>query len=162
MEQLVDRLRNDVPGVDIVLIGTYNSGIPQTADLVNGMADAAVSRNVGFMNIYEAGGPRLFYVDNNYLDDDVHFNHRGGRYLGRLLFDAFETDGASLALPPTPSCEGDFNLDKATDTADLSLFLGTFGTFVQTPYTNGDMNGDQIINGADLSVLLADFGCTRP
>lgn len=59
-----------------------------------------------------------------------------------------------LTLPALPACPGDIDGDKRVTTADLTAFLGTFGTHSNC----GDMNGDGIINTVDLIRLLGTFG----
>lgn len=60
-----------------------------------------------------------------------------------------------------PGCPGDSNLDGATDSADLSIVVGAFGSAV-SPGSGGDVNGDGMVDAADLSVLISAFGCTGP
>ena len=55
---------------------------------------------MGFINLYETAGDRQFFVDNNFLDDQIHFSWAGGEYMGQFLFDAFITDGLSLVPEP--------------------------------------------------------------
>lgn len=57
-----------------------------------------------------------------------------------------------------PGCAGDVNGDGATDSADLSILIGAFGSAVP-PGTSGDVNGDGVVDAADLSVVVGDFGC---
>ncbi|MBN8644438.1 MAG: hypothetical protein J0L61_04255 [Planctomycetes bacterium] len=75
---------------------------------------------------------------------------------------AFGTTGSSPVrsqfFTPPPVCVGDLNGDNATNTADLALFLGAFGTSV-TPGTGADLNGDGNVNTADLALFLGGFGC---
>lgn len=103
---LVDRLQADVPDAQIVLVGTYDQGSPALAGLVEAMADVASNRNLGFINIYEAGGDRSVYDANGYLDDNIHFSPAGGQYVGNILYNAFVTDGASLPEPGSCSALG--------------------------------------------------------
>lgn len=63
-----------------------------------------------------------------------------------------------VAQLPSAACAGDVNGDGATDAADLSTLIGSFGMTV-APGTSGDMNGDGVVDSADLSVLVGDFGC---
>lgn len=58
----------------------------------------------------------------------------------------------------TSSCPGDVNGDGATDTADLSVLIGSFGSSV-APGIGGDLNGDGVVDAADLSVVVGGFGC---
>lgn len=52
---------------------------------------------------------------------------------------------------------GDINGDKAVNTSDLALFLGSFGTAV-VPGSNGDFNRDGVVNTLDLAFILGVFG----
>jgi hypothetical protein len=57
----------------------------------------------------------------------------------------------------TPPCPGDLNNDNAVNTADLTRFLGRFGSSVLRG-SNGDFNGDALVNTADLTYFLGRFG----
>ncbi len=86
----------------------------------------------------------------------------------RLLIGAMQDDTAAGAntgsayvyAPPPPPCFGDINSDGAVNGADLSFFLGVFGSTVEEfPLAaDADFNLDGVVNGADLSVLLGNFG----
>ena len=65
---------------------------------------------------------------------------------------------AFISVPP---CPGDINGDNQTNTADLTLLLGSFGQNVP-PGTNGDLNNDGVVNTADLTLLLGAFGTSCP
>jgi hypothetical protein len=56
--------------------------------------------------------------------------------------------------------QGDLNGDGLIGAADLSVFLGVFGTFCTTPASGcqGDFNGDGIINDTDRTILFSLFG----
>ncbi len=58
---------------------------------------------------------------------------------------------------PLPVCQGDLNADGLRDVADLTVFLGSFGSSV-TPGTSGDLNGDGAVNVFDLTRFLSVFG----
>ncbi|HRK32810.1 MAG TPA: SGNH/GDSL hydrolase family protein [Tepidisphaeraceae bacterium] len=100
VNSLVDRVQSSAPGAEIVLIGTYDQGSAALAGLVEGMADVASARGLGFINLYGTAGNAEFFNRNGYLDDGVHFSQAGGRYLGEFLYDAFVSDGASLVPEP--------------------------------------------------------------
>lgn len=102
---LVDRVQAAVPSAEVLLIGTYNQGSEPLAGLVEGMAQVAQSRGVGFINLYQAAGTPQFFQDNGYLDDGVHFSAAGGVYMGNLLYNAFVTNGRSI----DPSLPRDYN-----------------------------------------------------
>lgn len=64
----------------------------------------------------------------------------------------------AIQIRPVPDCGGDVNGDGTTDSADLSVVIGSFGEAVPAG-TSGDVNGDGVVDAADLSVLIGDFGC---
>jgi lysophospholipase L1-like esterase len=102
IDQLVTRLQAASPTARIVLIGTYNQGSSPLAGLVEGMADVALARGLGFINLYATAGSPEFFQNNGYLDDAVHFSPAGGQYMGHFLYNAFISDGWSLAPFTTP------------------------------------------------------------
>jgi microcystin-dependent protein len=57
----------------------------------------------------------------------------------------------------TPPCTCDLNFDGERNTADLTIFLGTFGFSVPAG-TLGDLNGDGLVNTQDLTIFLGRFG----
>jgi hypothetical protein len=67
----------------------------------------------------------------------------------------------AIAAVVPPACVGDLNGDNAVNTADLTRFLGRFGTTV-TPGGPGDLNFDGVVNTADLTRFLGRFGQTCP
>ncbi len=66
-----------------------------------------------------------------------------------------------VLLTVVPACIGDLNYDGFVNTADLTIFLGDFGS-PQTPYTGGDLNGDGQVNTSDLTTFLGRFGQPCP
>ncbi len=70
-----------------------------------------------------------------------------------LLLGYNPADGASVP----PPCPADLNGDNATNTADLTIMLGSFGQSVPA-HTAGDINGDGAVNTQDLAIFLARFG----
>jgi lysophospholipase L1-like esterase len=104
INELVDRLQSSAPSAEIVLIGTYDQGTPKLAQLVEGMADVAQARGVGFINLHGTAGNAAFFNSRGFLDDGVHFSSAGGEYMGNFLYNAFVTDGASLV--PEPATAG--------------------------------------------------------
>jgi len=155
MRQLVQRVRAMAPTAGIVLCASYDSGSLEIQAFSNSVYDAAIAENVGFVNLYRAGGPYEFFEDNNYLADPVHFAPAGGQYVANILNQAIISHGRSLRF-----CQGDTNQDGTVNGADLSVLLASFGDKGE-PWRSGDNNGDSVVDGADLSVLLNTFGCQR-
>jgi len=54
----------------------------------------------------------------------------------------------------TPVCAWDLNNDGVTDTADLGILIGVFGTMDAA----SDLNNDGVIDTADLGILIGHFG----
>jgi hypothetical protein len=67
----------------------------------------------------------------------------------------------TLTAPPPPACVGDLNGDNSVNTADLTSFLGQFGSIV-TPGTGADLNNDGAVNTSDLTLFLGAFGLPCP
>ncbi|MFM9957368.1 MAG: right-handed parallel beta-helix repeat-containing protein [Phycisphaerales bacterium] len=60
-----------------------------------------------------------------------------------------------------PTCPTDLDGDGQTNTADLVLFLGSFGQTV-APFVVQDLDGSGTVNTADLVVFLGGFGLPCP
>lgn len=157
-----DRLRGVLPNTEFVMVTPYDYGAGVVDGIVAAMSDVSTERGYGFINLFRAGGPRSFYDTNRYLDDGVHYSHPGGRYVGRLLYRAFVSDGATLSDPLTPYCAGDANLDNKVNGADLSMVLANFGYLMPNPYDGPDVSGDRRVDLFDLSVMFANWGCDGP
>ena len=134
LKLLVDRLRASAPGVPILFIGTYDSGSPRILPLVQAMADVAAERNLGFMDIYHAAGPKSLFDFAGFLDDGLHFSDAGGQHIANLLYQAWNTDGSALEI-----CPADINHDASADLLDFFFFFNAW-------------------DASDLSVDLSDDG----
>ncbi|MFM9956447.1 MAG: glycosyl hydrolase family 28-related protein [Phycisphaerales bacterium] len=66
----------------------------------------------------------------------------------------------SLGAP----CVGDVNSDRAVNTADLTIFLGAFGSCTGAPgyVASADFDSSGCVNTADLTSFLGRFGLTCP
>jgi len=117
MSQLVDRVQADAPEAKIVLVGTWNAGGTAIPVLVAAMQSVATQRGLGFINIFAAGGTYELYWSRGYLDG-WHFSPAGGVYVGQMMFDAFQTDGADF-------CDVHF----ITQPEPRTLYPGTAATF---------------------------------
>ncbi|MBN8645506.1 MAG: multicopper oxidase domain-containing protein [Planctomycetes bacterium] len=71
-----------------------------------------------------------------------------------------ESEQATLTV--TPPCPGDLNGDHIVNTADLTIFLGQFGSPVAIPGSGADFNADGFVNTADLTFFLGRFGQPCP
>ncbi|MFM9956593.1 MAG: chlorophyllase/cutinase-like alpha/beta fold protein [Phycisphaerales bacterium] len=60
--------------------------------------------------------------------------------------------------PPPGGCPADLDNNAQINVADLTLFLGLFGTPVTPPGGPGDINADGQVNVADLTLFLGVFG----
>lgn len=86
-------------------------------------------------------------------------NAEGGNW--RVWRWGYETEpGVPARIPPITGCPSDFNGDRDTNAADLSILLAQFGTNV-TPGTGADTNGNGVVDTGDLSALLTWFGCNE-
>ena len=65
-----------------------------------------------------------------------------------------EGDPMSAELPSQRDCNGDFNVDRVVDGADLGIMLADWGLARSV----ADINRDGLVDGADLGVLLANWG----
>jgi hypothetical protein len=103
VEQLVNRLKSDTPDAQFCLVGTYDSGSTALQVTVQGMEEAAMAEDVGFIDLYDDAGNYAFMTANGDIDPTAppHFSDAGGDYMGQFMFDAFQTDGASLVPEPT-------------------------------------------------------------
>ncbi|MBN8644701.1 MAG: hypothetical protein J0L61_05605 [Planctomycetes bacterium] len=90
----------------------------------------------------------------------------GANFVASLTFqqafvgpqDEVDTIAAHFRFVPTPICQGDLDFNGVTNTADLVLFLGAFGTNVP-PNTLGDSDCNGVVNTLDLTAFLGAFGC---
>ncbi|MFM9957342.1 MAG: M14 family zinc carboxypeptidase [Phycisphaerales bacterium] len=82
---------------------------------------------------------------------------------GNIVEAAIDDLGVRSIEPctPPPSCTGDLNGDNSVNVADLTIFLGLFGSSV-TPGAPGDFNSDGSVNVSDLTTFLGRFGATCP
>lgn len=98
LQELVNRIQGDLPNAKICLISTYDNGSSGLVPIIDATEQIAEADGLGYINLYEAGGDA---ETEGYLQDGIHTNQAGGDYYGNMLFDAFETDGASLVPEPT-------------------------------------------------------------
>lgn len=84
---------------------------------------------------------------------------------GAVAIETFSAGGGGVAfamnatVPSVPACRADLNGDGATNTADLTMFLGRFGQTASPAGSGADFNADGVVNTPDLTAFLGDFGC---
>jgi hypothetical protein len=69
----------------------------------------------------------------------------------------YQTGTVTVGPDFRANCPSDLNFNGRTDTADLVIFLGRFGTDT-LPFSGGDLTGDGRVNTPDLVKFLAKFG----
>ncbi len=151
---LVDRLEQAAGDASIVLVGTKQTALsPAGADRLEGLVEAmgrvATQRGLGFIDLFHAAGDHAFFETHGMLLDGVHFTQAGGDYMGRLMFDAFQSDGASL----TAGVGGDFNGDGLVNTQDINPFIAALGGTTPAPLY-GDLVRDGTINTQDINPFI--------
>jgi hypothetical protein len=97
LRQFITRIHSSAPGSEVILVGSYHSAASWLPGVVAGMEDVASQDGVGFINIFDAAGEYSFFQQSGYLSDGVHFTQPCAQYLGNVLFNAVQTEGASLA-----------------------------------------------------------------
>ncbi len=108
-----------------------------------------VSEDLGFIDLFHAAGDHAFFETHGMLLDGVHFTQAGGDYMGRLMFDAFWSDGASL----TAGVGGDFNGDGLVNTQDINPFIAALGGTTPAPLY-GDLVRDGAITTEDINPFV--------
>mgnify|MGYP006268876855 CR=1 FL=1 len=73
--------------------------------------------------------------------------------------DAISVTGRECDFTPPPACDGDVNLDGATDVSDFFILGGNFGVTSGAVRADGDLNGDGAVDVSDFFILGGDFGC---
>ncbi len=116
-----------------------------------------VATDAGLANVVSTGtGPGTSHVVFPAL------SYGGTYYWGVTAANGTGSTASSPAsqsfLTPPPPCQGDVNADGHTNTSDLTILLGNFGSSVP-PNTLGDLDANGTVNSADLTILLGGFGC---
>jgi len=105
-------------------------------------------------------------VDGVFMDRTAPLPHGlpSGVYTLTLSIDGGETgveaqvdiDDVEIATvgDPCDPCPTDLNSDGVTDTADLGILIGAFGSGDAV----ADINGDGVVDTADLGILIGGFG----
>ena len=163
LERLCNRLTRGVPGARLVIVSTY-----QSVDLPNAMAErmerarvVAERRGIGFVDLQFFAGSHRFFVDNDLLRDPVHFNDRGACFVGKMLFDAFETRGESMSVEVCG--DADFDNDGVVGVGDLDSYFSLLneGPCLSEECDLLDINRDAVISPEDLDALLRLMGGER-
>jgi hypothetical protein len=154
------------PGVQIGLAAftTQNFANSDAYDSAPGVGNGNFFEQIGDCPGDQDSGPNgtLGACDNGSFGT----SQPGANFVSSLTFqqafvgptDEVDTIAAHFRFTPTPVCPGDLNNDGVTNTNDLVLFLGAFGTTVP-PNTQGDSNCDGAVNTIDLTAFLGAFGC---
>ena len=100
VQRLLARYRSVKPGIQFVLVSTYDTGGPNLAGYADALNDIAQqSTDVLFLNLFQMAGS-FATLDANYLQDHVHENAAGSVYMAQntatLLHEA-------AALVPEPT-----------------------------------------------------------
>lgn len=99
---LVDRIQADVPDSKIILVAPYDLGGPDVGRIAGAMEQLAAAENLGFINLYEIAGSHAFFQQSGFLNDGIHFTDAGGEYVGGILANAIENNGAATATAALP------------------------------------------------------------
>ncbi|MBN8645077.1 MAG: DUF4082 domain-containing protein [Planctomycetes bacterium] len=128
--------------------------------------------SVGWPSIADVFQPGdFFYCANNAINPtfDPRITFTQVRFSGVLNVFPNQVTSANLNLlaacsfrvAPVPPCAGDLNGDRAVTTADLTVFLGQFGTGVPLG-TGADFVPTGLVDTADLAFFLGRFGTACP
>lgn len=102
MQDLINRYEADDPGIQFVLVSSYDTGSPTLADYANDLYQLSQENsNVLFLNLYQAAGS-FSMLDANYLEDHIHPNAAGNAYFSALSNTLLE-DAAGAAAAPEPA-----------------------------------------------------------
>lgn len=133
------------------------------------LTDTGFNFDVGFqgsLGEVAVSGAQMFVSDRDTISDGVmglrSFTVGANGSLtqnGAMQSTAGSGPSSIQTFVPPPACAGDINGDGVTNTLDLTILLGAFGTSVP-PGTSGDFDSSGFVNTADLTVLLGDFGCS--
>lgn len=148
ISSLVERVQAASPGAKIVLVGTYDQGSPRLPALAYAMGDVAAARGLGYINLYDAAGPRAYFDWYGLLADQVHFNAAGGAYIGNLFYQAFKTDGANLTI-----AKSDINRDGMVDLGDLLVFFNAF----DADHALADLDRSTVVDLGDFLDFFNDY-----
>jgi hypothetical protein len=91
-------------------------------------------------------------ISGNTFTDTTFTEPVQNRYGG-----TYQTGTVTVGPDFRANCPSDLNFNGRTDTADLVIFLGRFGTDT-LPFSAGDLTGDGRVNTPDLVKFLAKFG----
>ncbi|MFM9956801.1 MAG: hypothetical protein ACKVZJ_01885 [Phycisphaerales bacterium] len=148
-------------GIPIADLAPWNgtTGSIKMMLFVNGQAhDFASNQVLGPYCGNDLGEPR-----------NINFTTIPGNQFFELVYNAgtqtYTNAVAQIAVctpPPPPSCKGDLNNDGLRNTADLTGFLGAFGSTVPPQNPNADFNNDGFVNTQDLTSFLGVFGVPCP
>ncbi|MEM7577823.1 MAG: SGNH/GDSL hydrolase family protein [Planctomycetota bacterium] len=123
MQDLIDKVRDADPDMDIVLVSQYdtrNNGAAlkeRLADYNQALFElATANERVVYLNLFEEAGDAAT-INAQYLLDSVHPNEAGTQYFGEVLQELY----AAAALV------GDFDASGSVEQGDLNLVLNNWG-----------------------------------
>ena len=99
MRQIIARYKAAKPGMQFVLVSTYDTGSPLLADYAAALYDIAqTDSSTLFLNLYQSAGDYAF-LDANYLVDHVHENAAGNIYFADQTESLLEMAAANVPEP---------------------------------------------------------------
>jgi len=102
MQSLIARYKAARPGMQFILVSSYDTGNSRLADYAQDLYDISqTDSSVLFLNLYEQAGS-FSQIDSNYLVDHVHPNLAGDTYFPAQLESLIES-AATMSQVPEPS-----------------------------------------------------------
>ncbi|MGP1347113.1 MAG: hypothetical protein ACTS3F_10665 [Phycisphaerales bacterium] len=117
---------------------------PTTFEPASNLSTGGVVLNAEI--VYDRNNDGFFSFNSNMAGDDDE-----GYQV--LLF-----IGPDAEVTPICECPGDVDGNCTTDSDDLGILLGNFGSTVPSG-TGGDLDNTTFVDSNDLAILLSDFGC---
>lgn len=156
LEAIADRLLADQPDVKIVLMPPYQFNSTATNSSLTDVAiEIAARRGFGLINQYDTLGTHDFFVANNFLRDNIHWNDAGSAYVANVITNALLTFGRSLDNP-----NADVTGDLTVNLGDFSVLKENFGRTMAT-MAQGDITRDAKVDLSDFSAMKRGFGAVH-
>ncbi len=152
MENLITRLRDTRPGMQFVLLATYDTGPDILEQFTQALHEITLEQpNILFLNLYQLAGNYESLLHNHYPSDGTHPSTSGRQYFANQIWSMIELAAVDV-LP------GDFNGDCVVDQADYTFWADNLGP--TNPDLSCDCNNDGIVDQADYTLWADDFGIT--